>query len=749
MQSEHRFSAIRQWTRYFVFILAVIPPLLMVASTPGVCFTEEEDLFELSFEEIMDIKVKIATKTEIRIDDAPSIVSVITSKEIQQMGARNIIDVLRTVPGFDSVSAITIEGRTAVVRGIPASISNNKIKVLINGHAVGEGSYHGGLYDFFHLAPLDIIDKIEIIRGPGSALYGTNAFLGVLNLITKTGGKAPSRASVTAGSFNTLQVTGEYSNQWEDFSLYAYGGCFDTDGESNAIESDRATVLFGPNNSAAPGNTTEAKNHQGLFVHSLYKGFFFNGIAMRHDHELPAGLAKMLTDDSDVVKRWGNANAGWTSTAGAGSATVNLFYDYRDLQDSDVEIMPEEVGAVMGFPYGESPRGGPERKSHGAGVNVSMDYPMTSAVELVGGLSYEYRTSWGFENYGNYNMTPSPITIDGATYGPNQYIGGWVNLADHGGSYAESGSMNIFAAYGQGTLDLKEMFSLERFASSLFLTAGLRYDHYDLAGDSYTPRFGLSWSPDGKLFFKGLYGQAFRAPTFAEMYTKNNSVMEGNPDLAPETNTTYEAQIGYNFTNVKLSFTCFHVEVENLIGSPATKPGDTSTKHENTGSMASSGFEAEFKWLHDQDIYAYANMTWQHVRNTTHETIYSGAGSAYTQDDFFPGGVPEILFNAGVNYRFFHWMNANLWVNFTGKRKRSEEKVWNGETLERADNRDPVDARALLNLALTFTYKDMEFQVCGYNILDVDHRDPDPDGALNDDFPASTASLAVKFSYEF
>ncbi len=749
MTRIHCFPAPRKWPRFSCFIIRVILSLGILTAIPGTCVSDDNDLYDLSLEEIMNVKVNIATKTDIRIDDAPSIVSVITSKEIEQMGARNLVDVLRTVPGFDSVSAINVEAHIGVVRGVQAGVSNNKIKVLINGQAAGEGSYHGGLYSFLPLLPLDMVDRIEIIRGPGSALYGTNAFLGALNLITKTGGKAPSKLSAKAGSFSTRQYTGEYSNQWGDFNLYAYGGYFDTDGESNAIESDRAAKLFGPNNSAAPGNTTEAQSHQEVFINTHYKNFHLNGIIMKHKHEAPAGVAKMLADDFDLEKRWSFTTLGWKAPLGSGNLAVNAFYDYTDVPESMVELMPEEVGAVMGFPEGESPHGGPERKNSSTGVNVTLDYPVVSGIEFVGGAAYEHRKSWGLKNFSNYNMASIPLTIDGATYRPGQYIGGWVNLGDYGGNYGENGDMTISAVFGQGAFDLKELFSLEKGASSLLLTAGLRYDYYDAAGDSFTPRFGVSWSPDGKLFLKGLYGQAFRAPTFAEMFTKNNNVIQGNPDLAPETNTTYEAQVGYNFSNMKLSLTCFYIEAENLITTSATLPGGTSAELENTGSMETSGIEVEFKWLRDQDKYMYANMTWQNVKNTTNETIYSSGGLAFTQDDFFPGDTPETIFNVGVNYRFFRWMNANLWVNYTGKRDRTEEKVWNGETLERADDRDPVDARALVNLALTFNYKDMEVQVCGYNIFDVDHRDPDPDAALGDDFPASTASFTVKLSYEF
>ncbi|MCP4689028.1 MAG: TonB-dependent receptor [Desulfobacterales bacterium] len=749
MSSRHRFSEIRQWARRRIGIMRVILTLTIVISIPGTCFTDDNGLYDLSLDELLDVKVYIATKTDIRIDDAPSIVMVITSAEIERMGARDLIDVLRVVPGFDFVNPILIDGQLAAVRGLQSDASNNKIKVLINGQAAGEGPSHGGFHNFFTLLPLDIIDKIELIRGPGSALYGTNAFLSAINLITKTGGKAPSGLSAKAGSFNTRQYTGEYSNQWKDFNLYGYAGYFETDGESRTMESRKAA---GPSRSTAgvaPAMITEARSHQEIFINTHYKNFYVNGILMRSEQDPPAGFVKTLVDEFDLKKRWSFTNLGWKAPVGPVHLAVNAFYDYSDLPDSNVESLPDEPGPFMGFPEGETPLESRERKNSTAGVNLTIDYPMDWGLEIVGGFSYEHRKSWDLENYANYNMASNPITMDGATYRPGQYIGDWVNLSDYGESQCERGDMSISAVYGQALFDLKKIFSLERGATSLFFTAGLRLDDYDAVGDFLTPRFGLSYSPDGKLFLKGLYGQAFRAPTFREMFTINDALVQGNPDLEPETNTTYEFQIGYNFTHMKMSLTYFHIDVENLISASGAVPGSASMQFENGKKMASRGIEAELKWLFDQDKYLYANMIWQNVSDVTRETIYSPGGAAYTQDDFFPGGAPEYMFNVGGNYRFFSWLNANAWVNFSGKRDRSEEMTWVGETLTRVDSRDPLEARALVNLALTFHYKDMEVQVCGYNLLDADLGDPDPGPVSGDDFSTSSAGFLVKMSYTF
>ncbi len=139
MINKHHISATVQGLPKFSSIKVVIMLLINFIMISKTCFAVYNNLYDLSIEEILNIKVNIATKTDIRIDAAPSIVSVITSTEIQQMGARDLPDVLRVVPGFDLTNVVVVENQMAIVRGLRAGNSNNRIKTLINGRSSGEG----------------------------------------------------------------------------------------------------------------------------------------------------------------------------------------------------------------------------------------------------------------------------------------------------------------------------------------------------------------------------------------------------------------------------------------------------------------------------------------------------------------------------------------------------------------------------------------------------------------------------------
>lgn len=139
---------------------------------------QEEDFFRT------DRLLLTATKRNIPVRKAPAIATVITQDEIRYMGARNLRDVLKTIPGI-GVSRNEFGIFMYEVRGIRTQLSE-KILVMIDGHTVNKSIITGSaLYRIFDDMPVKNIKRIEIIRGPGSALYGANAFVAVINIITR------------------------------------------------------------------------------------------------------------------------------------------------------------------------------------------------------------------------------------------------------------------------------------------------------------------------------------------------------------------------------------------------------------------------------------------------------------------------------------------------------------------------------------------------------------------------------------
>ncbi len=717
----------------FVILIMRIPASLM-AQEAG------DELGDISLSDLLNLEVSVATKSEMAVEEVPSIVSVITGEEIRNMGARNLEDVLRTVPGFDMTHDPTRVTHQVGIRGMMSPAHNNKIKVMMDGHSLS--AFFGSAHYNFNTIPVSNVRQIEIIRGPGSALYGTGAFLGVINIITQKDGDGPSVLAVEGGSFDTIRTYGRLSYKNEDFNLSLYADYYDTEGEKERVDSDR----FGTSPaSAAPGYTSNHLDNYTFKSDISYNGFYFSGFFQKLSGESPIGIVYTLTDEDDTASTYVFGEIGYkTAIADKGNLEIRAFYDYGE-QDALVEIFSEEnAAALFGWTNGESVFGKPYEETRVLGGEITVAYEIISGMDLVAGASYEYIDMFDVRSYATANITGAPLEIRGVTYAPMQYLGGLVDISENG-NWVKASDRTVYSVYAQSIFDIKESFSLKKGVENLSVIAGVRYDHYDDFGETVNPRFGLVYAPTSKLWIKALYGEAFRAPNFSELYAMNNPSRTGNPDVKPETITTAEGQIRYHLSkNLSASLTFFNVSAEDLIQT-------VIREYSNVGQMESRGVEAELRWQFDRRDYAYLNATWQDVKDTTHAKITSAGGQVYVQKDFNPGGSSDFIANAGVNWVLSDHVVTNLSANYVGERSRSEEMVWDGEDLVKADSRDPVKDRVLVNASLTLKnlYKGVEIQLSAYNLFDADHRSPDPSGGLENDLPLAGISFMGRISYSF
>ena len=177
-----------------------------------------EELVTMSLEDLLNMEVITASKKAEKTTDAPGIISTITKEEIKYFGANNLKDVLERAASIQTISSHLFPNNVSAIRGDLRTLYDNHTLLLINGRPVRDGVM-GGLNSSIYLGfPVEMIEKIEIIRGPGSVLYGTNAFTGVINIITNDNyDKSTFGANVTAGSFGTTggSVSGAYTK--DDF----------------------------------------------------------------------------------------------------------------------------------------------------------------------------------------------------------------------------------------------------------------------------------------------------------------------------------------------------------------------------------------------------------------------------------------------------------------------------------------------------------------------------------------------------
>lgn len=216
--------------------------MLLAAEIDGAAL--EEELKYLKSEAIF---ITTASKTAENIDRSIATVTVIEQKQIRQMGARNLVEVLRVVPGL-GVTQSEAARYQVEARGVTTSASE-KILFMLNGHPLDHNLTNAGSTWVYDDMPVDNVERVEVVRGTGSALYGANAFLAIINIITRET-KAINGAELTVrgGSFNTQNYNINYG---KDFSGVKVGGNFnfsDTSGIHAFIKQDAVGASGNSNN---------------------------------------------------------------------------------------------------------------------------------------------------------------------------------------------------------------------------------------------------------------------------------------------------------------------------------------------------------------------------------------------------------------------------------------------------------------------------------------------------------------------
>ncbi len=625
-----------------------------------------------------------ATKYIKRLREAPAIATVISAEQIRNMGARNLFDVLKIVPGI-GISMNTGYGVVGIESRGTKSIYSEKILYMIDGHRVNE-LLAGGISFAFDDMMVENIKRVEVIRGPGSALHGANAFVAAINVVTKESEDIDGfdiRAG--GGSFGTQHYNLLLGKEFSDLKIAASFDYMDTNG---------ARLFVGQDFIGQRGRTQDWRDKYDLGLKMSYGDFSFNGRYVNRDWGSFIGVANALNDESiqEFSQLFGEVS--YKRSVGENChLLVKAYYDefhHRQYW----EIFPE--GAITGYPSGMF--GIPELKNRTLGSEVQVDYFLGANNIITIGALYEYKKQYDTKHTANFN----PHT--GAPLGSIQNVTSWAN-------WQKNEYRKVTAFYFQ---------DVWKFTKNLEGTFGVRYDKYSDFGKTVNPRAGLVWNFLKKGTLKILYGSAFKAPNFVELYHSSNPVEVGNPDLAPETIKTYEASAGYQFhENLWANVTYFHNNIKDAIGR-------STTTYENLGKVTVDGIEAELKVNFKNSNYAYANYTWQHPRD-------SDTGERVPYVSTHKG-------NIGFNFGFAKYFNLN-----------SNLLVVSSRPLPTTSTRADFAGYEVLDVTLIAKnfYNNLELRASVYNLLDEEYADPDISGAYQGNLPREGISFICEARYKF
>ena len=671
-------------------------------------FYEPHDIFYLMEEQL----ITIASKAEEKVEKAPSIVTVITEEKIANMGFRTLTDVLRIVPGFDIIKSASFGDVEIGVRGLASS--EEKVKILVDGHSLNMPITEDAIL-FFDDLTLRNVKRVEIIRGPGSALYGKSAFLAVINIITKDAADIDGiEVAGGFGSFDSQEYNILFGKNLYGIEIACLANFYNTNGLSDTIKEDfLSTLLFFNRFSITPGDTDDSRNKLDLYLKLIYKDIMLKAKYMNKDTEPFVSPAFILTNDADQQFNYAMGEISYKYELLDGLVfNSKLYYDQYDIELFE-ESLPKGFkipvdrdgdGRVEEFPDGLLGHG--LLTNRRLGSELQFDYDLFDNNVFTFGFNYEW------ERQDNLDIQTN---LDRKTGVPLRTLKDLPETAN----FIQELTRQIWAIYVQNKWDITD---------DIGLTVGIRHDHYSDFEGTTNPRIGFVWNFMKNANLKLLYGQAFRAPSFLELFSTSNFLLEGNPNLKPETIRTYEIGLDYKFSerfNTNINY--FFNVIRDQIGFERTSLGRGGRRIDNLGGSNIQGIEFEFK----------ADLS--HILKGTHAFVNYTYLDAESNGESLPD-VPKHKGNVGFNVEFGRHLNANINAFISDKRARSEN-----------DHRDDSPGYAIVDLTLIAKeiFKGLEIKASLFNLLDKDYNDPSPANTIPTDLPRPGRTFFLEFGYGF
>jgi len=493
--------------------------------------------------------------------EAPASVTVISRDEIRQFGYRTLGEVLSAAGGL--FTSYDRNYTYLTVRGLAKRGDfNTRVLILLDGRRLNKPVDDLSLLGTEELVELDALDRVEIIRGPGSTLYGTNAFYAVVNLVTRTG-----------ASTNGIETT-------------LAGGSF---------ESGQGSLAAG------------TRTRSGFDVFAIASGYKTRGSDLYYPEFDAPGLG-----DGRALGLDGDEFARGLVRVMKGDFTVEGFYSSRRK-----EIPTASYGTMFGDPQADTHDGG-------GMLSAGYEHAFADFSRVWATATYQsgfYEGDYPYEGEGllsDYSRARW-LTLEGQY---QRFLGGRHRLSVGGevrrnlqldlgatGALAFERSSWVAAGFAQAEL---------HFTEHVTLYAGGRYDHYDAFGGSFSPRVVLVVEPAQGTWLKGMYGRAFRSPSTYESYYEDGSVSQKPAaGLTPERLETVELALERRLrAGLRGSLAVYRTKASNLIGL-VTDPADDLLVYANADEARSTGVELALEGQLRSRLFTRASYAYQQAEEGT------------------------------------------------------------------------------------------------------------------------------------
>jgi iron complex outermembrane receptor protein len=523
--------------------------------------TGDED----SLKKLLEIKISTAAKYDQTVSEAPASVTIITAEEIEQFGYRTLDEILMRVKGFYITNDLIYN--YLGVRGFSRPTDyNNRILLLINGKSINDNAWGASYIGTESGINLDIIERIEVVRGPGSAIYGNNAMLAVINIITKRGKTVDGlKLTLQPGSYGKIQGGIRFGKEFKNgLDLLVSGHVGHIKGKDFYFQEydDPAT-----NNGIAEG--IDGDQYWGIFTSLTYKNFSWKGFTSYRDKAIP--------------------------TAPYGT----IFND-------------ERPKTIIGFKFMELKYKGNLSYNKKIVLSGFYDYYLWRGEYPYGGMFYQTLINnrsigelFGMEIQFNWEIEADNRLLTGVAYRNHFHVTHDIR-DDDGVIYNQSYPFHELSFYIQDEY---------QFLRNLSFTLGVRYDYFSNRKESISPRAAVIYNVFSSTTLKLLFGNAYRAPDLFSLYYEFENQAKANPFIKPEKINTFELVAEQQF-NSKIygTLSLYTFEMRGLI-EQAIDPLDGLLQFQNLEKVRGKGVEVGLNIRLQNGLKGYINYSFQNNKN--------------------------------------------------------------------------------------------------------------------------------------
>lgn len=499
----------------------------------------DEQLMEMSIEQLLDVSISVASVKEETVAQTPAIVSRYEASDLQRFGVKTLVDMLQFIPGI-RVTRNHFGQFTVSIRGIYESF-NQKILFLLDGVPYYQVTH--SMIPLFGI-PIESIDHIEIIRGPGAVIYGTNASAGVIKVVTKK--KDKNIVSVTGGSEHYTNLGGflfQEINEKIKLSVGVEsqsGGYFDSfQDQGLTISSLQGDIIFGQRVNSAFGNLDAYGTN--LMISAFDVRYF--GINQNSD---PDSLG--WTEEKSIL---GHINKTFLLSD---SFNIKLFYDYNLYYPKFFAI--NQAGGTnrnVHFPNQEN--------NYRSRVGTRFDFQLNESLSFTGGFEHEKRSHGDYEIHNDDNNVLITQLI------PRNNL-----------------------------IEMGSFLQVDYLLSNWRFLLGARHTENALYGSETTPRASIVYGIDHSQSLKLLYAKGFNSPTpLQTRLLPSSPIVTGNPNLKPETITTIDFAYSYNFANTLFVANIYYLEANDTINRRLGSSGTPPLSYYNDFKFERYGLELDYQ----------------------------------------------------------------------------------------------------------------------------------------------------------